>query len=171
VAETDRKQYEVIRIALVSPSDVVHERNRANSVIKSVNTHLAMPLGFVIELRQWEDVYPALHDLGPQGHIDSQLDIAQCDYVVGILWRRLGTPTPSGETGTEHEVRKAYALWLEHDRPQAMLYFNTKPYSPSSIEETDQWGRVLRFKHEFQPKGVVHEYSGPEVLLKCFAIT
>jgi hypothetical protein len=167
VAEANHEQYQVIRIALVSPSDVREERGLANEVVKDINTHLAMPFGFVLELRQWEDVYPALHEAGPQGHIDTKLNIAECDYVVGILWHRFGTPTPSGETGTEHEVRQAHALWQKHQRPQLMLYVNNGPYSPSTPEEADQWGKVLRFKQEF-PDGLVHDYTGADEFSKRF---
>jgi hypothetical protein len=168
VAETNPQQYKAIRFALVSPSDVPNERRLVNEVIKDINTHLAMPVGFVLELRQWEDVYPALHEAGPQGHIDTQLNIGDCDYVVGILWRRFGTPTPTGQTGTEHEVRQADALWQKHGRPQLMLYFNREAYSPSTDEEIAQWGKVLRFKKEFQQKGVVHDYMGADDFSKRF---
>jgi hypothetical protein len=160
VAETNLQQYEVIRLAVVSPSDVPNERRLVNEVIADLNTHLAMPFRFVLELHQWEDVYPALHEHGPQGHIDTKLNIAECDYVLGILWHRFGTPTPSGETGTEHEVRQADALWRKHQRPQLMLYVNVEAYSAKTAEETDQWGKVLQFKSEFQSKGIVHDYSG-----------
>jgi hypothetical protein len=136
------------------------KRRLVNEVIADLNTNLAILFGFVLELRQWEDVYPALHEHGPQGHIDTKLNIAECDYVVAILWHRFGTPTPSGETGTEHEVRQADALWQKHQHPQLMLYFNIEAYSPRTTEETDQWGKVLRFKNEFLSAGVVYDYSG-----------
>jgi hypothetical protein len=162
------QDYEVIRIMVASPSDVVDERNCASDVIESVNKHFAMPLGIMIQLRRWEDVSPAVHDLGAQGHIDSELNIADFDYVVGIFWRRFGTPTISGETGTEHEVRNAYALWTQHKRPQVMLYFSKYPYSFSTPEELDQCKNVLRFKEEFQGRGLVQEYAGPEVFCTMF---
>ena len=169
VAETNHQEYEVIRFALVSPSDVPGERRLAKEVIADLNTNLAMPFGFVLELRQWEDVYPSLHERGAQGHIDTKLNIAECDYVVGILWHRFGTPTPSGETGTEHEVKQAHALWQKHQRPHLMLYVNVEPYSPATTGDIDQWGKVLHFKQEFQSKGVVHVYSGAADFSKRFS--
>jgi hypothetical protein len=109
-----------------------------------------------------------LHELGAQGHIDSELNIEDCDYVVGIFWRRFGTPTMSGETGAEHEIRKAYALWTQHKRPQVLLYFSRFPYSLSAPDELDQLKNVLRFKEEFQARGLVQEYAGPEVFCTMF---
>jgi hypothetical protein len=153
---------------LASPSDVVDERNCACEAIESVNKHFAMPLGIMFELRRWEDVPPALHDLGAQGHIDSELNIADCDYVVGVFWRRFGTATMSGETGAEHEIRTAYALWTQRKRPQVMLYFSKLPYSFSKSEEADQIKSVLQFKEEFQARGLVQEYAGPEVFCTMF---
>jgi len=153
---------------VASPGDVADERNCVSNVVASVNKHFAMPLGIIIELRRWEDVAPSMHDLGAQGHIDSELDIESCDYVVGIFWRRFGTPTPSGETGAEHEIRKAYALWGQHKRPEIMLYFSKFPYSFSTPDELDQCKNVLRFKEEFQGRGLVQEYAGPEVFCAMF---
>jgi hypothetical protein len=162
------QDYEVIRIMVASPSDVINERNCTQEVIENVNKNLAMRLGIIFEIRRWEDVSPAMHDLGAQGRIDSELDIADCDYVVGIFWKRFGTPTKSGETGAEHEIRKAYALWIKHKRPQVMLYFSKDPYSFSTPEEVDQLKSVLQFREEFHPRGLVKDYTGPEVFCTRF---
>jgi hypothetical protein len=45
---------------------------------------------------QWEaDTHPSFHALGPQGLIDEVLEIESADLLIGILWHRLGTPTPT----------------------------------------------------------------------------
>ncbi len=82
---------------------------------------------------------------------------------VGILWKRFGTPTKRAESGTEEEFNRAYQFWKEYGRPHIMFYFNLAPYSPSSLEETEQWGKVLAFQKELGEKGTLYwDYDGPD---------
>jgi len=168
MSSTDYQNLEVIRIALVSPGDVAEERKLANEVVENINKHLAIPLGIFIDVKQWEDVYPALHPHGPQGQIDSQLDIPECDLVVGVFWKRLGTLTAYGQTGAEHEIQAAYDTWVTHQKPQVMLYFNRGPFSPSTVEDAKQAGMVLEFKEKFKDKGLRDEYDGPFMFAEHF---
>src|SRR5215469_6529800 len=117
-----------IRIVVASPNDVIKEREAlANSIIDRVNRNTAERLGLILKLGRWEtDTYPCLHIDGPQGLVDSILKIEDCDILIGIFWKRFGTPTPDGKTGTEHEFYKAYDAWKKNKRPQVMLYFNQK---------------------------------------------
>jgi len=41
-----------------------------------------------------------------------------------------------------------------------MVYFNQKPYTPTSKQETDQWGQVLEFKSSFPAEGLWWPYKG-----------
>ncbi|MGH9405181.1 MAG: NB-ARC domain-containing protein [Terriglobia bacterium] len=119
--------------------------------------------GFRLELHRWEtDAYPGFHAEGPQGLIDPTLKIADRDIVIGIFWKRFGKPTADGRTGTEHELRTAIEAWKGSRRPQVMVYFNQKAYSPKSPDETDQWGQVLRFQKSFPKEGLWWPYKGPQ---------
>ncbi len=62
--------------------------------------------------------------------IDPILKIEDCDILICIFWKRFGTITEDGKTGTEHEFYKAYEAWKQNKRPQIMLYFSQKKYSP-----------------------------------------
>jgi hypothetical protein len=80
---------------------------------------------------RWEKyAYPGIHSEGPQGLIDLLLDIENCDILIGIFWKRLGTPIKKdGKTGTEHEIMKAYELWKQNQnnkKPPIMIYFKRK---------------------------------------------
>jgi hypothetical protein len=44
---------------------------------------------------------------GPQGLIDERMKIDEADVVIGIFWKRFGTPTSNAASGTEHELRRA----------------------------------------------------------------
>jgi NB-ARC domain len=150
-----------LRIVVASPSDVQSERDRVPVVVEEVNRWIASFVGLQFEVVRWEtDSYPAFHLEGPQGLIDRILRIEDSDILVGIFWKRFGKPTKDGTTGTEHEIRQAYEGWKRNSRPQIMVYFNQKPYSPASKQETDQWGQVLEFKKSFPAEGLWWPYKG-----------
>ncbi|MCP4314781.1 MAG: WD40 repeat domain-containing protein [Hyphomicrobiales bacterium] len=100
---------------LSSPSDVLAEREAATRVVNRINADLGGDLGF--ELHRWEDDYYTA-DSTFQGQITKSSD---CDIVICIFWKRLGSPLPpqfiredgTVPTGTEYEfeiaMRKAMA--------------------------------------------------------------
>ena len=72
---------------------------RADAVVRAVdeiNSDTAHRKGFHLQVIRWEaDTHPSFHALGPQGLIDEVLEIESADLLIGILWHRLGTPTPT----------------------------------------------------------------------------
>ena len=102
-----------IRIVVASPGDVEAERDpRLAAVIEELNLEFEnagciLPLASVGAM----DSHPGFHVLGPQGMVDPGLDIENCDILIGIFWKRFGTPTPDAGSGTEHEFKIAYERW------------------------------------------------------------
>ena len=97
---------------VVSPGDVAAERDAVELVIDDLNRRVAPANGCQLSLWRWEtDARPGLHLEGPQGLIDERMQIADADIVVGIFWKRFGTPTGDAQSGTEHELRKASDAW------------------------------------------------------------
>ncbi len=144
----------VIRIVVCSPGDVARERELVRKVTTEINRHHAHSVGIDLQCVCWEtDSYPAFHVDGPQGLIDPILQIEDSDIVIGIFWKRFGTPTLGVDSGTEHELQSAIEAWRRNSRPQVMVYFSEAPYSPASSAETDQWGKVLKFKEQFPKDG------------------
>ena len=136
-----------VRVVLVSPGDVAKERASAQLVVDELNRTVAADRGLVLSLWRWEtDAYPAMHLDGPQGVIDDFMDIAQADLVIGVFWKRFGTATGTAKSGTEHELRRAWAAWMKTGRPQVMVYFCTRAHTPASCDETRQWGQVVDFQ-------------------------
>lgn len=151
----------IFRIVVASPSDVQSERNVLPAVIEELNRGVAADRGLRLELSRWEtDTFPGFHSQGPQGTIDEILKIADCDLLIGIFWKRFGTPTVDGQTGTEHEFNVAYQAWLDKRRPQIFVYFNLKAYAPKSKAEAEQWGEVLGFRDRFPKEGLWWPYKG-----------
>lgn len=157
----DMRQVRLLRVVVASPADVMQERKVLDTVIADLNRGLAADRGVRLELLRWEtQAFPGFHVDGPQGLIDEVLGIEDCDVLIGIFWKRFGTPVPDAGSGTEHEFRKAYEAWQRQQRPAIMMYFNQKPWTPSTTEETTEWGRVLSFKKDFPHEGLWWSYRG-----------
>jgi hypothetical protein len=154
-------QKRILRIVVASPSDVQAERNAVPFVLDELNRGIAGDRNLLLELSRWEtDAYPGFHPEGPQGLIDPTLKIEDCDVLIGVFWKRFGTPTADAGSGTEHEILNAYRAWKQNGRPQIMVYFNQQAYTPRSSVETNQWGQVLEFRQNFPKEGLWWDYKG-----------
>lgn len=151
----------LFRIVVASPSDVQPERNCLETVVAELNQGIAGLAGLRLELCRWEtDTYPGFHVDGPQGLIDSILHIEDADLLIGIFWKRFGTPVADAGSGTAHEFRIAYDAWKRNEKPQIMMYFNQRKYMPQSPTESDQQRQVLQFKADFPSEGLWWPYRG-----------
>jgi hypothetical protein len=104
---------------------VREEREALDKVIERVNSNVAAYLGLTLRTVRWEtESYPGFHLDGPQGLIDKILKIEDSDILIGIFWKRFGTPTKDGKSGTEHEFYKAYEAWKKNGKPHIMMYFS-----------------------------------------------
>ncbi|MBL8290569.1 MAG: hypothetical protein JNN08_01965, partial [Bryobacterales bacterium] len=85
----------IISLFVAAPGDVATERNHVADVAAALNRNTAAERDVQFRVLGWKtDVRPRVHERGPQGPIDEDLPIGQCDIVVGILWKRFGTPIP-----------------------------------------------------------------------------
>lgn len=115
-----------LRIFAASPSDVVSERAKLETVVESLKP-MADYLGLTLEVVDWRAVVP---DAGrPQQVIFDQIKPTSWDIFVGILWHRFGTPPGAKDktgkdylSGTEEEFKTAYELWKQHGKPRMVLY-------------------------------------------------
>jgi hypothetical protein len=150
-----------LRVVLASPSDVAGERKALSVLVERINIDTGRAAGIELELWKWEtDARPGFHPMGPQGLIDEVLRIEECDLFIGIFWNRLGTPTPDGKTGTEHEFHNAYVAWQKRRRPEILFYFNDKPSNLTSKSDLKQRGKVIDFRNSFPEDGLYWRYSG-----------
>ncbi len=101
-----------LKIVVASPGDVQAERDLLEEVVEELNRGVAADRGLRLEVIRWEtDAYPGFHPEGPQGLIDPILRIEDSDILIGIFWKRFGTPTKDARSGAEHEIREAYEAW------------------------------------------------------------
>jgi tetratricopeptide (TPR) repeat protein len=142
----------VVRLVAVSPADVQAERDRLEAVVDELNRGVARERGCRLSLWRWEtDAHPGLHLQGPQGLIDDAMRIEDADVVVGVFWKRFGTPTPDARSGTEHELRRAWSGWRQRRRPQVMVYFCERKHGPRNAAEAVHLQQLLSFR-EAMPK-------------------
>jgi hypothetical protein len=151
----------LIKIFVASPGDVNDERRALEPVVAEINRTLGPRLQIRLDLVKYEtDAYPGVSAGGPQAVIDSRINIQECDVVIGIFWRRYGTPTASGQSGSVHEIEKACESALLTRKPHVMVYFSDQPSRPPSLEEMDQWRKVMEFREQLEKKGLCVRYEG-----------
>ena len=133
------EQARIFRIVVASPGDVQAEREVLPSVVDELNRGIAADRGLHLVLSRWEtDTHPGFHLEGPQGLIDPILKITNCDLLIGIFWKRFGTPTADGKTGAEHEISVAYEAWKKTGKPQIFIYFNQSSYNSTLDKSEDK---------------------------------
>src|SRR6266849_2814383 len=101
---------EKLLIFLASPGDVPTERRHVKEVADEINRTIAPGKGVVLEVVRWEThTFPG-YGKDPQSLVNEQI-AAMRSYAlfVGIMWNRIGTPTPRAESGTVEEFERAKA--------------------------------------------------------------
>ena len=148
------------RVFISSPSDVADERAVAAQVIEHLAYDPLVRGWLTTEAVAWDSPLrvPLLAGVAPQASIDyAELTPESCDAVLVILWSRIGTqiqrPTGAddpGESGTEHEYRRAMASFRAFGRPAVIVYHRTEPAwvqlgSADLDERRAQWTAVQDF--------------------------
>src|SRR5688500_1316029 len=99
---------EKLLIFLASPGDVASERNHVHNVIAELNRTVAPEKDVVLQVVSWEyDTFPG-YGTDAQSVINAQIaEMKKYSLFVGIMWSRVGTPTPRAESGTIEEFERA----------------------------------------------------------------
>jgi hypothetical protein len=86
--------------------------------------------------------------------------IGDYDIFVGVLWKRMGTPTTVAPSGTREEFDRAYEHWKTKKTLPILFYFCQQPFSPPrTSDEVEQLGQVVEFRRELSNKGLVATYG------------
>ncbi len=144
-------------VFVASPSDVSEERKLVLNAVDDLN--LILPNTNLRALTWERDAHPGFGVDG-QDVINRQLDCAECDIFVGVMWTRFGTPTSRAASGTEEEFLRAYRSFRCCGTPRILLYFCRRAFSPEGETALDQYKRVLSFKKTVSEKGSLYwEYE------------
>jgi len=146
------RQTHIFQIFVASPSDVAEERAVLETVVTQLNQVWSSTLGIAFELLKWEtSIHPSFSS-DPQEAINEQI-APDYDVFIGILWGRVGTPTPRAESGTIEEFERAYSRFTSGENtPEIMLYFKDAPIAPSEID-TNQMEKLQSFRRSLSDKG------------------
>ena len=154
------KDVRLLKIVVVCPGDVKRERGIVTKVAEALNSEIAEERNVQLKVMHWEtDTRPGFHLDGPQGLIDTLLPIQECNVLIGIFWKRFGTPVSEGVSGTAHEIKLAYKAWTKRGQPQLFLYFCQRSFTPATVDDATQWRSVLEFKGQMQKEGLLWPYS------------
>jgi len=149
-----------LRIFLASPGELQEERNIVSLVVDELQRTIGKMMQVEIELIRWEtDAWP---DVGKDAQDVINKEIGDYDILVGMMWKRFGTPTKNAKSGTEEEFERAYRYFKEYNRPKIMFYFRVAPFYTKDLKEFSQFQKVLRFRKKLEKLGVFFwEYNEP----------
>ncbi|MHC5772497.1 hypothetical protein [Nostoc sp.] len=154
-------QVEKLKIFLASPSDVPTERHHVKKVIEEINQTVAADKGIVLEVVSSEKAFPSYGKDG-QAILNEQIGkMQEYELFIGIMWNRIGTPTPRAKSGTAEEFGRAVKTLIRKGKPQVWFYFREAPVELKIKEELRQRGEALEFKAKFRGKGLFREYKTP----------
>jgi len=149
-----------IRIFIASPGDVAQERDTLSNIvipelrrIFSIGPFSEVSDGVELEAIRWET--HAWPDVGEDAQDVINREIGEFDILVGIMWRRFGTPTRRSSSGTGEEFQRAYDYFREYGRPKIMWYFRTEPFYTTSRGDLTQFRKVLSFRGKLENLGVL----------------
>jgi|WetSurMetagenome_2_1015567.scaffolds.fasta_scaffold115117_1 hypothetical protein len=156
-----------IKIFIASPSDVGEERDIVSDVVVpelrriiSNSPFLTNDSTLEIEAIRWET--HAWPDVGADSQDVINKEISDFDILVGIMWKRFGTPTKRSTSGTGEEFQKAYDYFKKFNKPKIMFYFRTTPFFMRTTSEISQFNKVTKFRQKLEKLGVLYwEYENP----------
>lgn len=145
----------VLRVFVASPSDVADERSSLEGIVRELNLTWSRQLGVRLDLVKWEThAFPGV-GIDPQAVINDQIK-DDYDIFIGIMWKRLGTPTSRSDSGTIDEFHRAYKRFKNNpDGIRIMFYFNDSPVSPSELDPI-QLALISDFKKGLGEKGTLY---------------
>jgi len=151
----------VYQVMIASPSDIIKERHLAVEVIYEWNAVNSYKSKIVLLPAGWETHSAPLTGNRPQEIINKQV-LENSDLLVGIFWRRIGTPTGEFVSGTVEEIEKH----VKAGKP-AMLYFSDKTVASDGVDY-DQYDKLTNLKEEYRKKALVGKYSSIDEFRKKF---
>ena len=149
----------LLSVFVASPDDVAEERNALGKLLADINdvlTYLVPEKRLTLELVRYEThSYP---DIGaPQEVINREIPVSY-DIFVGIMWKRVGTPTATAPSGTIEEFNRACERRKQGALPRIMFYFCDQPIPVPTLTEMQQLTDVVKFRSQLASQGLTVSY-------------
>lgn len=146
----------VLEVLIASPGDVEQERDEIEQAIYDWNSQYGRDLGIVLIPRRWENDfnpgYSRYHDT--QGLLNKQF-VHGADFVIGVFWSKLGSPTQNFPSGTLEELDHFISTGKE-----VMLYFVDRPIPMSTARGFSEATKVIEYRSKYQESGLYGIYKG-----------
>ncbi|MGE4473082.1 hypothetical protein [uncultured Sulfuricurvum sp.] len=142
----------VFNVMIASPGDVASERSIIRDVIYEWNVVHSASRNIVLLPIGWESHSSPEMGSSPQQIINNQI-LDKCDFLVGVFWTRIGTPTNNYDSGSVEEIEKH----IESGKP-VMLYFSSQPVVMDTVD-INQVIKLKEFKTSCQSRGLYEEYD------------
>ena len=97
-------------------------------------------------------------DIGaPQEVINREIP-ADYDIFIGIMWKRVGTPTATAPSGTIEEFNRACERRKQGSVPRIMFYFCDQPIPVPTGMELQQLAEAVKFRSQLASQGLTASY-------------
>lgn len=148
----------IFELLLISPSDVVAERDQIQKVVEEWNNEHARRRKVRVVVRRWE--HDARSELGddPQKLINNQI-VHDSDMAIGVFWSKLGTPTTTAKSGSAEEIE----IMANNNKPVA-IFFSKKSY-PNDVD-IEGLAEIRKYKDSLRKLGVVFDFDSTAGLEK-----
>lgn len=141
-----------LEVFIASTNDLTDERAAVEDVLRDWNSRHGKGRQIMLKPVRWEE--DATPELGPgsfQAVINKRLlDLA--DVLIGVVGKRLGSPTKAGVSGTVEEIERFAAA-----RKPVLLYFSDRPFNLSDIDP-GELERVRAFSSAMQERGLYRTF-------------
>ena len=131
-----------IKVFIASPSDVSIWRSKIEDILTKIKID-----NIRIAVYRWEKDMPVTSAATPQQIINETL-LSHSDILVGIFWKKFGSPTKDHDSGTVEEIE----LHLKDKKP-AILYFVDKSVEMNKIEP-DDISKINNFKTKYRNQNI-----------------
>lgn len=142
----------VFRVLIASPSDVIEEREIAVRTIQEWNDLHSHDRQVVLLPLRWESHTSPEYGRRPQEIINRQI-VDDCDFLIGIFWSKIGSPTGVKKSGTIEEISR-----VANANKPVMLYFSNAKKDLEDID-LDQLAKLREFKRHTYPNSLVENYT------------
>jgi tetratricopeptide (TPR) repeat protein len=158
----------IIKLFLASPGDTKKERKYVHDVVAELNRTIAHPADATLKVVAWEqDAYPG-YGADPQELINRQIaDMSACELFVGLMWNRIGTPTPRATSGTIEEYERAVQAHETTGRPDIWFYFRECASQLNTKDQLAQRHSVLDFRATLG-NALTSKYTTPPTFRSLF---
>lgn len=142
-----------LEVFIASTNDLKEERQAVEEVLRDWNARNARNRQIMLKPIRWEeDTTPELGPGSFQAVINERL-LDPADILIGIIGKRLGSPTGKSIAGTVEEIERFAAA-----KKPVLLYFSDREFSLSEID-TQELERVREFRKAMQTRGLFRTFK------------